>query len=124
MKLLRERVIDLSARIAALRAEIDEKRTELAGMERELDTLLNQRADTPSPPPTPATPPTVHSVAASFGCTRCLIKYSGGPLSLKDVEFKDCMFLFLLNSRPPSEGVTLVEALVSGEQDIRIRPNA
>ena len=58
---LRERVIDLSARIAALRDEIDEKRTELVGMERELDALLNQRADTPSTPP-PTTPPAVHRV--------------------------------------------------------------
>jgi hypothetical protein len=57
---LRERVIDLSARIAALRDEIDEKRTELAGMERELDALLNQRTDAAPAPPTPATPPTVH----------------------------------------------------------------
>jgi len=57
---LRERVIDLSARIAALRAEIDEKRTELVGMERELDGLLNQRTDTPPTvpaPPVSAMPP-------------------------------------------------------------------
>jgi hypothetical protein len=66
---LRERVIDLSARIAALRAEIDDKRTELVGMERELDALLNQRADTPlslptTPPPiTPPPAPKVQTVA-------------------------------------------------------------
>jgi hypothetical protein len=50
---LRERVIDLSARIAALRNEIDENRTELVGMERELDTLLNQHADASTPAPQP-----------------------------------------------------------------------
>jgi hypothetical protein len=43
---LRERVIYLSARIAALRSEIDGKRTELVKMERELDSLLTERPET------------------------------------------------------------------------------
>jgi DNA-binding transcriptional ArsR family regulator len=56
---LRERVIDLSTHIAALRAEIDEKRTEVVGMERELDSLLNQRTDMPVIPTTVPMVPTI-----------------------------------------------------------------
>src|ERR1700680_2450074 len=44
---LRERVIELSARITTLRSEIlelEEKRTKLATMETELDSLLRQPA--------------------------------------------------------------------------------
>ena len=42
---LRERVIDLSARIAVLRSEIDGKRAELLAMEKELDAMLVQRPE-------------------------------------------------------------------------------
>ena len=45
---LRELVIDLSARITALRSEIDGKRAELAKMERELDSVLAQRPEATS----------------------------------------------------------------------------
>jgi hypothetical protein len=56
---LSERVIDLGARITALRSEIDSKRAELAGMERELDSILSGQPvpldiiPRTSPPPEP-----------------------------------------------------------------------
>jgi Tfp pilus assembly protein FimV len=54
---LRERVIDLSARITTLRAELDGKRAELTKIERELDALLTERPEATAPPSAVSAPP-------------------------------------------------------------------
>lgn len=58
-----------------------------------------------------------------WDCTRCLVKYSGGPVSLTDVHFKDCLFIFDFTSRPTvGDGERLIEALlISKSQDVNLR---
>jgi hypothetical protein len=60
-------------------------------------------------------------VASKWDCTRCVIKYSGGALSLTDVKFTDCIFIFDLHSQPPKPGESLVHAvLASDSQKVEI----
>jgi hypothetical protein len=58
--------------------------------------------------------------ASRWDCKRCLVRYSGGPLSLRDVRFEDCLFIFDFRSMPAShDGARLSEELlVSKSQNI------
>jgi len=55
--------------------------------------------------------------ASGFDCTRCLVKYSGGPLSMRDVRFMDCLFVFDFPSQkpPPPDGQLLSRTLLTSE---------
>lgn len=55
--------------------------------------------------------------ASGFDCTRCLVKYSGGPLSMRDVKFIDCLFIFDFPSQqpPPIDGQLLSRVLLTSE---------
>jgi hypothetical protein len=58
-----------------------------------------------------------------WDCKRCLIRYSGGPLSMRDVRFQDCLFVFDFGlGQPPSpDGQRLSETLLaSGLKDVTI----
>lgn len=52
-----------------------------------------------------------------WDCTRCLVKYSGGPLSMRDVNFNDCLFVLDFRSQqPPSpDGQLLSRMLLTSE---------
>ena len=51
---------------------------------------------------------------SKWDCTRCLVKYSGGPLSLTDVHFEDCLFIFDLRSQPAApDGIRLSKVLLA-----------
>jgi hypothetical protein len=58
-----------------------------------------------------------------WDCTRCLVKYSGGPLKMRDVNFKDCLFVFDFQAKQPPtpDGQTFSETLLaSGLSNISI----
>ncbi len=49
-----------------------------------------------------------------WDCTRCLVRYSGGPLTMRAVHFIDCLFVFDFPSGPPSgDGPTLTRNLLA-----------
>ncbi len=61
--------------------------------------------------------------ASRWDCTRCLVKYSGGPLSIRDVNFKDCLFVFDFGVKqsPTPDGQRLSEILLaSGLRNVKI----
>jgi hypothetical protein len=61
------------------------------------------------------------NLVTGYDCNHCLVKYSGGPLTLKDVELKDCMFLLALQSEPPAAGRIMIQALLSRDaRDLRL----
>ena len=43
-----------------------------------------------------------YPLVVAFGCNHCVVKYSGGALTLKNVVFEECLFLFSFNSEPTS----------------------
>jgi len=55
-----------------------------------------------------------------WDCTRCLIRYSGGPVSLTDVRLQGCLFVFNLHGKPASaNGERFIEqALASNPQNV------
>jgi hypothetical protein len=55
-----------------------------------------------------------------WDCAHCIVLYSGAPVSLKDVKFIDCLFVFRLpnNAVPPSSGRRLSEQLLASK-DLR-----
>lgn len=57
-----------------------------------------------------------------WDCTRCLVRYSGGPLYLRDVHFINCLFILDLPSKPISpEGERFSKALLaSAIEDVTI----
>lgn len=60
---------------------------------------------------------------SGWDCTQCLIKYSGGPLSMRDVHFVNCLFVFDFRSGQPSgpDGPRVSTALLaSGLRDVTI----
>ena len=59
---------------------------------------------------------------SKWDCMRCLVKYSGGPVSLTDVHFEDCLFLFDFSSKPATrDGERLTEALLASKsQSVRL----
>jgi hypothetical protein len=59
---------------------------------------------------------------SKWDCKRCLVKYSGGPISLTDVHFEDCLFIFDFNSRPPMrDGERFIQALLASQsQNVRL----
>ena len=64
-----------------------------------------------------------HNEIEDYKCQKCVIKYSGGPLTLKaPVEFIDCLFAFSIHDQPATpSGVLLAETLLSkNPQDIKI----
>jgi hypothetical protein len=64
-----------------------------------------------------------HNVLEDYICHNCVVKYSGGLLTLKSpVEFKDCLFMFSIRSQPATpSGKSLAEALLSqSPQDVKI----
>jgi hypothetical protein len=51
-----------------------------------------------------------------WDCKRCLVKYSGGPVSLTDVHFEDCLFIFDFISTPTMrDGQRLIEAILASK---------
>jgi hypothetical protein len=52
-------------------------------------------------------------------CKGCLVKYSGGPLSLRDVNFEDCLFVFDVPPQqlPAPGGQRLGETLLASKLD-------
>ena len=64
-----------------------------------------------------------HKTIVGFGCNRCIIKYSGGQLTLSNVEFTDCIYIFAITSVTPSAGKLLArEILTNRTGDIMIPP--
>lgn len=64
-----------------------------------------------------------HNEIEDYVCHHCVVKYSGGPLTLKaPVEFKDCLFVFSINAQPPTpSGILLAQTLLSqNPQDVKI----
>ena len=59
---------------------------------------------------------------SKWDCVKCLVKYSGGAVSLTDVNFTDCLFVFELSSKPSApEGERLVQTiLASNAQKVAI----
>jgi hypothetical protein len=58
-----------------------------------------------------------------WDCKRCLVKYSGGPLSVRDVHFQDCLFVFDFHTlqAPSRDGQLLSQTLLaSGLLDVTI----
>jgi hypothetical protein len=58
-----------------------------------------------------------------WDCTRCLVKYAGGQLKMRDVNFKDCLFIFDFGAKqvPAPDGRRLSEMLLaSGASDVKI----
>src|ERR1019366_8406367 len=56
-----------------------------------------------------------HNEIEDYVCHQCVVKYSGGSLTLKaPIEFKDCLFVFSIKSQPPTpSGVLLAQNLLS-----------
>jgi hypothetical protein len=51
-----------------------------------------------------------------WDCIRCLVKYSGGPVSLRDVHFQGCLFVFDFQSKPATpDGERLSKTLLASE---------
>jgi hypothetical protein len=62
--------------------------------------------------------------ASRWDCKHCLIKYSGGPVSLKDVHFENCLFVFTFPSsrQPNPKGQRLGELLLTSDlRNVEIR---
>jgi hypothetical protein len=54
-------------------------------------------------------------------CKNCVIKYSGGPLRLKDVRFENCVFLFSIKTEPSPGGKRLAQDLLAANlRDVTI----
>jgi hypothetical protein len=41
--------------------------------------------------------------ASRWDCKHCVVKYSGGPISLRDVHFENCLFVFNFPSQQPPD---------------------
>jgi hypothetical protein len=52
-----------------------------------------------------------------WDCTHCVVKYSGGPVSLHDVHFTDCLFIFDLpqNRAPAPSGQLFAQDLLGSD---------
>ena len=52
-----------------------------------------------------------------WDCTQCVVKYSGGPLKMRDVHLKDCLFIFDFRGKqePAQEGQRLSETLLASD---------
>jgi hypothetical protein len=60
---------------------------------------------------------------SGWDCTHCLIRYSGGPLSMRDVHFQDCLFIFdFPQKQPPTpDGRRFGQTLLASDlKDVRI----
>jgi hypothetical protein len=59
-----------------------------------------------------------------WDCSRCLVKYAGGSLSMKDVKFTDCLFVFDLKGQPAGpDGASVSRTLLASElKDVTIPP--
>jgi hypothetical protein len=58
-----------------------------------------------------------HPIIKGMTCENCLVKYSGGPITLQDVTFKNCIFLLSLELVPPESGKKFSEALLASNLD-------
>jgi hypothetical protein len=53
---------------------------------------------------------------SKWDCKQCLVKYSGGPVSLTDVHLENCLFIFDFSSKPSMrDGERLTEALLASK---------
>ena len=54
---------------------------------------------------------------SGWDCKRCLVKYSGGSVSMTDVHFEDCLFVFDFRSghTPTPDGQRLTKTLLASE---------
>ena len=55
---------------------------------------------------------------SGWDCKRCLVKYSGGPLSMRDTRFEDCLFVFEFHpdQPPPPDGRHLSDTLLAASE--------
>jgi hypothetical protein len=64
-----------------------------------------------------------HDRIVGFACDRCAVRYSGGPLTLSNVQFKNCIYLFSVKDTTPPIGKLLAREILAKEaNDIYISP--